>query len=438
MVTQWGLVSHQAATFSFSFLLVFSLVPLRCRPSVSFVVSFVPYVLLIPFSHLWIGFPLQPDVSNILLSFSAAYGIFAGSHFLMARNRNAMTLFIVLTSLTGMLPGHIAGCLVFLLTGIDYASLFSTGVANAVTASWLIETARKHSARRLAIGQASWMKLCLAPLAFAFLSPIAIPFELLEAFDFKAFPLIVSAAFSLCLSYILVVHCILSHAAANSIKTHHDSLRELERHLDTESKRVGEAHADVMRYRHDLRHVLSMVRSGIREDCSREIASAIGDLRLPDIGKGFEYLCDDALLNSVLNDAQGKAYSQEVALNIRVALSGEPCTYTVSFAAAVANLMENAINAASASSTKTVSIEIKSVKRNLIVRIENSFEGKLRINKTSGLPISRKNDSHGWGLVNVDAFVKEYNGIIDFAYENRLVIIRLSIPLCRNRQDSSR
>ncbi len=438
MFTQWGLVSHQAATFSFSFLLVFSLVSLRHRPSVSFIVSLVPYVLLIPLSHLWMGLPLQPDASNTLLSFSATYGIFAGSHFLMARNRNAMTLFIVLASLTGMLPGHVVGCLVFLSTGIDYASLFSTGVTNAVTTSWLIGTARKHPARRLAIGQASWLKLCLAPLAFTFLPTITIPFELLGTFDFRALPLIVSATLSLYLSYILIVHYALNHAATNSIKTHHDSLRDLERRLAMENKRIGEAHADVIRYRHDLRHVLSMVRGGIREDCSREIASIVGDLHLPDIGEGFECLCDDALLNSVLNDAQVKACFQGVSLNIRVAPSGELRIHTVSFAAAVANLMENAIDAASTSSAKTVSVEIKNVKRNLIVRIENSFEGELRISKTSGLPVSRKNDSHGWGLINVGAFVKEHNGIIDFAYEDHLVIIRLSIPLCRNRQDGSR
>lgn len=84
----------------------------------------------------------------------------------------------------------------------------------------------------------------------------------------------------------------------------------------------------------------------------------------------------------------------------------------------LSNLFDNAVEAASATTEKTMNLTIKYSKGVLLIKLENSHHGKLK--KVNGVYVSSKADSklHGYGLKNVLNIAQKYHGTLEATHDS--------------------
>ena len=68
---------------------------------------------------------------------------------------------------------------------------------------------------------------------------------------------------------------------------------------------------------------------------------------------------------------------------------------------------------------------IFAVKEQLVLEIQNTFDGKCKFSHITGLPLSRKGEDHGYGLRSVKAYAGKNHAIFQYSVENGMFCVRL-------------
>ena len=138
-------------------------------------------------------------------------------------------------------------------------------------------------------------------------------------------------------------------------------------------------------------------------------------------------------LSALLFQYEKKAKKENVILSLYIETKIEDSPISLyKLNKMLGNILSNAIEAASMTHEKKVSLTIKKINQTLFFIVENS--GKInediqnymfQPNQTSK---NRKED-HGYGLYIVNNIVNEMNGTIDFSQTNQSVLCTIGIPL---------
>lgn len=182
-------------------------------------------------------------------------------------------------------------------------------------------------------------------------------------------------------------------------------------------------------YRHDMRHHLALIGGYLSDG---DIGKAIEYIKLAqadidDITPN--YYCNNKTVNLILSSFAAKAKSMGVTLLVRADL---PKTLPISeteLCALLSNGLENAIVAASQVETeesKTVFISCNVHKDNILILIENNYQGNVEMDK--GFPLNRR-DGHGLGVKSMNMIVEKYKGYCSFQAQNGKFAIRIVLPL---------
>ena len=76
----------------------------------------------------------------------------------------------------------------------------------------------------------------------------------------------------------------------------------------------------------------------------------------------------------------------------------------------------------------------------LILKVENSFDGRLVLKAKEEFPVTDKTDrkSHGIGLANIKSTAEKYQGTMDFRVKDRVFILSVMMKNERREEDGSR
>ena len=97
----------------------------------------------------------------------------------------------------------------------------------------------------------------------------------------------------------------------------------------------------------------------------------------------------------------------------------------------ISNLLENAVLAAAQVmpiQKRHVKISVHMIKDQIIVEIDNTFDGILTIDEKTGLPFAVPEDGHGYGMKSVQTFSTKHDAIFDFSSKDHKAIMRLLVP----------
>lgn len=107
------------------------------------------------------------------------------------------------------------------------------------------------------------------------------------------------------------------------------------------------------------------------------------------------------------------------------------------------NAVDNAIEACRKLKVKELGadafIRISSPKKGrlLILKAENSFDGRLALKAKEEFPVTDKADkkSHGIGLANIKSTAEKYQGAVDFKVKDRVFILSVMMKNERREED---
>lgn len=162
-------------------------------------------------------------------------------------------------------------------------------------------------------------------------------------------------------------------------------------------------------FRHKMKTIASLLEAEQYEECR---------LLLSEYNDAFERTkikryCQHSILDAVLSSYIQKAENSGIAVSYGLAF---PDTIPVSeneLATAIANALENAINACEKLPREKRRIDIKVLERpQMIIKIANSYEGDIEFDD-DGIPVNAQED-HGFGTRFIAALCEKHDGFYQF------------------------
>lgn len=181
---------------------------------------------------------------------------------------------------------------------------------------------------------------------------------------------------------------------------------------------------EVRRYRHDLANHLHMLYYFLEErniEAATEYLNRMG-VDLKKINKGFYYIktrneAIDFILNSKLLIAREKGIkikSTVEDMEILFICNVDICTL-------LSNLLDNAIEACALykGDESFIDLDMRLIKRNFAINIKNSAN-PVKTDENGNYLTNKKSGDHGFGMLQINRIIKQYNGYISRKYENNV------------------
>lgn len=129
------------------------------------------------------------------------------------------------------------------------------------------------------------------------------------------------------------------------------------------------------------------------------------------------------ILNILLTDKEAYMRNNNILFDIKVDNINMDFIAPIDIITIFGNLLDNAVEAAEKSEYKKyVSIKIVSYRQMIVVKIENSCD---EVKWKNGLPVSKKGNGRGLGILNVQGSIEKYDGSLKLKQEGHRFIAQL-------------
>lgn len=188
-----------------------------------------------------------------------------------------------------------------------------------------------------------------------------------------------------------------------------------------------EANSTIKTLKHDMTshiHVLrELHKNGQDLEFEGYVAKILGDVNNEKICSSNHFIFD-----SIINLKLQPIRESDVSLTLDVSVPEVLNMLAYDITVIVGNLIDNAVTGTLASKEKKLSISITYAMGNLVILIDNSYSGQLKI-KDGGLLTTKKDKtSHGLGLKNVERSVSRYDGELRIDHSENSFSISVVIP----------
>lgn len=182
---------------------------------------------------------------------------------------------------------------------------------------------------------------------------------------------------------------------------------------------LGEANERFREERHNFRHKLKAIASLVEtrqyEELERVVAEYEDNIKRTQVVR----YCKSAVIDAVLSVYLKKAEQLGIRTSLGFAFPEQFEVNESELATALANAIENAINATEKLPPEERSLEIKVLnKPKFVVMVRNSFNGEIDFD-ANGIPQNPKAD-HGFGTRSIVTFCKKAGGYCEFLAKDRV------------------
>ena len=168
-------------------------------------------------------------------------------------------------------------------------------------------------------------------------------------------------------------------------------------------------------YRHDMRHHLSALEELAKQGEMENILGYLKNMRGRLSQTERKVYCENIAVNAVLSSAIGRAKDADCDVFARVDIPEEIPYDAIDICMALANAIENAVNACQKINEKEkryIRVLVRfQEQRNLLISVENSCEEDISFDK-DGYPDVPVEKGHGVGLKSIHAVTEKYNGFL--------------------------
>lgn len=206
----------------------------------------------------------------------------------------------------------------------------------------------------------------------------------------------------------------------NTLKQHNEA-------LENQMQLIYQSEESIRMLRHDFKNHLMMLselyNSENVEQISTYISSLLGDLDRQEVAKSNNFVID-SIINFKLNSI--KDSDMEINLDVSVPVTINILAHDLT--AIIANLLDNAITASEKSEEKILDIRINCKVGNLIILMDNSYNGDI-IEENGILKTTNAfRSNHGFGLKSVKHILEKYGGDLRTEYTSNMFSVSVVIP----------
>ena len=181
--------------------------------------------------------------------------------------------------------------------------------------------------------------------------------------------------------------------------------------------------------KHDIKNQLFMIKALSLENKNSEINEYINNIVPMFDNNGLAH-SNNFVIDSIINFKlyNLKSVNVEIVVEINVPKQLNISGYDITVI--LGNLLDNTIEALMFDhENKSLKIIIKYSKENLLIYIENSFNGIIIKKQSKYVTIKANNKQHGIGLNSIEKTLSKYGGHLQINSDNNLFCVDVLIPL---------
>lgn len=189
-------------------------------------------------------------------------------------------------------------------------------------------------------------------------------------------------------------------------------------------------------FRHDIKNHISALKgicNNVKKEGEREVIEKI-DKYLDNIGTNYSILKNEVntgnvMMDAILNMKMNYACSKGIMVDSEIRIPKDWQYENMDMVIILGNLLDNGIEACMQlplESNKKIFIELRYDKGNLLVLLENTYNGGLdgiigtTVEKRFIKTTKKDKQKHGIGMKNIAAVVNKYNGVMRWKAENKV------------------
>lgn len=368
------------------------------------------------------------DIYFKLIVTSLNIAILQGSALLLSEQKNAYAIFIGFSSANFVLAGNILSCGALILFDNKAFAMAACSFANFIVFCLLVWKLRIICLHMLYKEVSLWT--CLLP-AFSYITFFLI---LYFPVSFEQHPESIFAALSLLITiialYILLLRYIYFKSEEKELLQRNATLSAYISGIEIQTSNAETAVREFQIMRHDMRHKDQLLIELLHNRKYIEAEHILeNDLNCLEEIHLFSY-CEHVILNSILCGMTKRAEQMHTRLLISCAVPKQTNIEDYDLAMVAANLIDNALYAASQLEEKQRYVSFQAKTRNkerFFLEVQNPCKQIVKFSKKTGLPLSTRGAEHGYGLISVQNFVEKYHAQFDCYVENQIFIVRILI-----------
>ena len=204
---------------------------------------------------------------------------------------------------------------------------------------------------------------------------------------------------------------------------------------------VKKQQTETRAFRHDIKNNLMITQMMMDEGHFEEAKEHIKDMLGNVSSLSQKYATGDDMLDIIVSIKADRMEELGIAFTLDGVVDGGLKMKPMDMCSIFANALDNAIEAASACESASISLNIKRTDKFFILKITNSTSGKVDTDKlmtSSGYTSKKDKDHHGFGLMNIRRAVEEYNGVLkaessDNSFTLSIMMPKIGRASCRER-----
>ncbi|MDE6596039.1 MAG: ATP-binding protein [Oscillospiraceae bacterium] len=273
----------------------------------------------------------------------------------------------------------------------------------------------------------NWRALTFVPIGFTILIFLigTYPVHFSESITHTVY--IYAVTVLMIIVYVIVFHSLISQYNLQLSEYTNSILTSQSESFQKQLEAINSTEEQVRIIRHNLRYnliVLSDMLAAGDADGALEYLGSFGK-KLDDVKK--EAYCSNSTANAILAYYIERAESKGIKTEVQFAMPENISVDIMDFTAAVANALENAVNACAKVSGNQKRLRIRTTEyKQYIVEIANNYTGEVSFDE-EGLPTS-KESGHGIGTRSISAFARKNNAVLDYDITDEWFKLRIVLP----------
>lgn len=286
---------------------------------------------------------------------------------------------------------------------------------------------RKKFAKLDYIPDKSWRTLTFVPIGFTALIFLigTYPVHYQEAIEHAVY--IYALTVVMIIVYVIIFHSLVSQYNLQLSEYTNSILKSQSESFQKQIEAINSTEEQVRIIRHNIRYnliVLSDMLTAGNTSGALEYLSSFGQ-KLDDAKK--EVYCSNSTANAILAYYIERAESKGIRTEVQFAMPENISIDMIDFTAAVANALENAVNACAKVPENQRRLRIRTTEsKQYIVEIANNYTGEVSFDE-EGLPVS-KESGHGIGTRSISAFARKNNAVLDYDVTEEWFKLRIVLP----------
>lgn len=191
---------------------------------------------------------------------------------------------------------------------------------------------------------------------------------------------------------------------------------------------IERLHENTRRLKHDMKNHIMVAVSYLNSGDIEQAKDYLSDV-LDNLNKSYSYIqTGNSVMNYIINSKLENAHRKGIEFKAEIENLSFEKMGSVDFSALLSNILDNAVEASEKTESKFIYVAVLKKRAYDTILVKNSIDASVLEKNPKLLSSKKDSEQHGYGVKQIKAIAKKYDGIVDIYEENNMFCVNVMIP----------